>query len=192
MKIWRNCAQTTLMNKILRHTDQGDVSSSDWLIRKGIRGIRLGRWNSHQSAFLLLSTIHPIMAGISSTRLSFMCQEPFQAQQVTCTDNRVHVGSAINSAEPYPTAYLVGAVEMRAMCCLLTTTSFSFLSVVGTERFFQGKRTLILSNVEDVGRTITSLNVSLKIASGVTCVEPLKNSGWSGKIIFMIPSFTIS
>ena len=131
------------------------------------------------------------MAGISSTRPSFMCQEPFQAQQVTRTDNRVHVGSAINSAEPYPTAYLVGAVEMQVIWRLLIHDFFSFLSVVGMERFFQGKRTLILSNVFNVGRTITSLNVSLKIASGVTCVEPLKNSGWSGKIIFMIPSFTI-
>ena len=43
MKVWRNCAQTTLMNKILRRTDQGDALSSDWLDRKGIRGIRLGR-----------------------------------------------------------------------------------------------------------------------------------------------------
>ena len=122
MKVWRNCAQTTLMNKTLWCTDQGNASSSDWLDRKGIRGIRLGRWNPHQSAFHLLTTTPPTMAGISSTCLSFMCQEPFQAQQVTRTDNRVHVGSAINSAEPYPTAYLVGAVEMRVMCCLLTTT----------------------------------------------------------------------
>ena len=38
-KVWRYCAQTTLMNKTLRRTDQGDASSSDWLDRKGIRGI---------------------------------------------------------------------------------------------------------------------------------------------------------
>ena len=131
------------------------------------------------------------MAGISSTRPSFMCQEPFQAQQVTCTDNRVHVGSAINSAEPYPTVYLVGVVEMRVMCHLLTTISFSFPSVVGTERFFQGKRTMTPSNVFNVGRTITSLNVSLKIASGAICVELPKNSGWSGRTIFTILSSTI-
>ena len=134
---------------------------------------------------------HP-MAGISSTRPSFMCQEPFQAQQVTRTDNRIHVGSAINSAEPYPTAYLVGAVEMRVICRLLIHDFFSFPSVVGTERSFRGKRTLILSNVFNVGRMITSLNASLKIASGVTCVERPKNSGWSGKTIFMTPSSTIS
>ena len=59
MKVWRNCAQTTLMNKTLRRTDQGDASSSDWLGRKGIKGIRLGRWNPHQSAFRLLTTTPP-------------------------------------------------------------------------------------------------------------------------------------
>ena len=99
MKVWRNCAQTTLMNKALRRTDQGDASFSDWLDRKGIREIQLGCWNPHQSASRLLTTTPPTMAGISSTRPSFMCQEPFQAQQVTRTDNRVHVGSAINSAD---------------------------------------------------------------------------------------------
>ena len=191
MKVWRNCAQTTLTNKILRRTDQGDASSSDWLDRKGIRGIRLGRWIPHQSAFRLLLTTHP-MAGISSIRPSFMCQEPFQAQQVTRTDNRVHVGSAINLAEPYPTAYLVGAVEMRVICRLLIHDFFSFPNVVGMERSFQGKRTLILFNVFNVGRTITSLNVSLKITCGAICVERPKNSGWSGRTTFTIRSSTIS
>ena len=132
------------------------------------------------------------MASISSVRSSFMCQEPFQAQQVTRTDNRVHIGSAINSAEPYPTAYLVGAVEMRVICRLLIHDFFSFLSVVGTGQFFRGKRTSILSNVFNVGRTIISRNVSLKIASGATCVERPKNSGWSGKTTFTIRSSTIS
>ena len=56
MKVWCNCAQTTLMNKTLWCTDQGDASSSDWLDRKGIRGIRLGHWIPHQSASHLLTT----------------------------------------------------------------------------------------------------------------------------------------
>ena len=61
MKVWCNCAQTTLMNKTLRHTDQGDASSSDWLDRKGIRGIRLEHWIPHQSAFRLLTTTPPCL-----------------------------------------------------------------------------------------------------------------------------------
>ena len=67
MKVWRNCAQTTLMNKTLWHTDQGDASLSDWLDRKGIRGIRLGHWIPHQSAFCLLTTTPPT-AMFSSVR----------------------------------------------------------------------------------------------------------------------------
>ena len=39
--------------------DQGDTSSSDWLDWKGIRGIRLGHWIPHQSAFHLLTTTPP-------------------------------------------------------------------------------------------------------------------------------------
>ena len=62
MKVWCNCAQTTLMSKTLWHTDQGDTSSSDWLDQKGIRGIRLGHWFPHQSAFHLLTTTPPTMS----------------------------------------------------------------------------------------------------------------------------------
>ena len=51
---------------------------------------------------------------------------------------------------------------------------------------------MIPSNVFKVGRTIISLNVSLRIASGVTCVERRKNSGWSGRITFTIRSSSIS
>ena len=79
------------------------------------------------------------MAGISSTRPSFMCQEPFQAQQVTRTDNRIHVGSAINSAEPYPMAYLVGVVEMRVMCRLLTTISLAFPALLARSDSSRGR-----------------------------------------------------
>ena len=66
MRVWRNYAQTTLMNKTLRRTDQGDVSSFDWLDRKGIRGIRLGCWNPHQSTSLLLTTTPPTTMFTSS------------------------------------------------------------------------------------------------------------------------------
>ena len=68
MKVWRNCAQTTLMTKTLRRTDQGDVSSSDWLDRKGIRGFRLGHWIPIKSSFHLLTTTHLTMFSSVQTK----------------------------------------------------------------------------------------------------------------------------
>ena len=78
------------------------------------------------------------MAGISSAHSSFVSQESFQAQQVTCTNNCVHAGSAINLAEPYPTAYLVGIWVMVSLLTLLTRSLLAFSAMLARINLSRG------------------------------------------------------
>ena len=47
------------------------------------------------------------MAGDSTICPSFMCREPFNREEVTCSNTHIFTGSTTNPAELYPSAYLV-------------------------------------------------------------------------------------
>ena len=108
--------------------DQGDTSSPDWLDLKVLIGTQGCRLIPIKFAFALITTTHPSSAmafhnAHGSGRNHFTCSAPWQRKKVSRFDNTKYTMSAINAHQPYLTAYQVGAMEVRTMCCLLTMVS---------------------------------------------------------------------
>ena len=133
-------------------------------------------------AFTLLSTttlLHPWLATLPLVH-------PLSAESPS-TRNRSPVSMLVTMLGPPP---IWPSLILQPTWCNLghgvvvdTSDSNCFRSpnVVGMGLSFLGRRTMILSNIFNVGRMIISLNATGMIVFGRICVVPLKSFGWNGE-----------